>query len=139
MSEKNYREQMFNGILKVLETTGKGDQPYDDTQKTIDILEILELTLASTLIAIAPDKDSVRDACDEAAFHIKKIAINLYEQEQTELTELAPRADLPPADATTSNSRPKMQAPAPANKKLSATTLQTKSDLMRTHQAVKAR
>ena len=133
MSEKNYREQMFNGILQVLDSTGKGDKPYDDTQKTIDMLEILELTLASTISAIAPDREAIREACDEAAFHIKKIALDLFEQEQT---ALAAGAELPQPEPARSNYPPKIPAPT---KKPDASTLRTKSEIMRTHQTVKTR
>lgn len=82
MDQNNYREQMFNGLVKVLESIGKDDKPYDQSQKAKDMLEVLELVLASTITATSADRESVRESCEESYFNIRKIALTLYEEEQ---------------------------------------------------------
>jgi len=86
MGHPTYREAMFNGVVQVLERVGREDKHYDTTQKPGDILEMLELILASSIAATSADREAVRESCEQSYFNIKKIALALHaEQRDPEL------------------------------------------------------
>jgi len=87
MGHPSYREAMFNGVVKVLESIGREDRQYDATQKPGDILEMLELILASSISATSTDRESVRESCEQSYFNIKKIALALHAEQHQAAVE----------------------------------------------------
>ena len=81
MNQQNYREQMFKGLLQVIEDTGRNDKRYDETQKPRDILEMLELVLATSILATSVDRETIRESCEESYFNIRRMALTLYEDD----------------------------------------------------------
>ena len=78
-----YREQMFDVISQAIENTGKGDESYDDHQKALDILGVLENLLAYTIYTTCDSAETVRDSCEESHVNIKKLALRLMESEKS--------------------------------------------------------
>ena len=79
MTQPNYREQMFKGLLQVIENIGKNDKKYDENQKPRDILEMLELILATSIVATSIDRETIRESCEESYFNIRRMALSMYE------------------------------------------------------------
>ncbi len=75
----DYKEIMLNNIADVLDKIGTDDSEYTDKQKTIDSLEVLEYLLAYGIANACIDRETIRDACDDVAASIKKLAL-IFEQ-----------------------------------------------------------
>lgn len=93
MAENNYREQMFNDLVQVIENTGKGDDSYDDLQKARDILEILELILANSILATSINKETIRESCEESYINIRRIALSIYQDRKNNKQEINDKSE----------------------------------------------
>jgi|GEM_PF-6849272 hypothetical protein len=80
--QPNYREQLFDTLAHAIEDNGKSDPSYDNYQKALDILEVLESLLAYTIYSTCDSPDNIRDACDETHVNIKKRALKMFENDK---------------------------------------------------------
>lgn len=81
--QPGYRDQMFDALSIAIENTGKDDPSYDNHQKALDILSVLENLLAYTIYSTCDSADTVRDSCEESHVNIKKMALRMMENEQS--------------------------------------------------------
>lgn len=81
---KHYREALFDAIANTIENVGKNDPEYTPTQKSLDILDVLENLLAYTIYSTCNSLETVRDSAEESYVNIKKRALHMMKQELEE-------------------------------------------------------
>ena len=77
----NHREELLGNIANIIETTGQDDADYQDKDKALDILMVLESLLGYTIYTSCLDEHDARDLCEESYVNIKRRALNLLRNE----------------------------------------------------------
>lgn len=83
----DYRDEMFEELSKIIEKTGSDDTNYDDKQKALDILEVLEALLAYTIYSTSIDEKTILTSCDESYSNIKEQALSILENNPIDLDQ----------------------------------------------------
>jgi len=81
MASSEYRDKLLNQLTEIIENLGANDKDYDDTQKSLDILDVLELLLGYTIHTTCNSIDTIRDSSEESYFNIKRRALTFYRNE----------------------------------------------------------
>lgn len=76
-----YHEILFNTLAESIESVGKDDPNYSETQKALDILDVLESLLAYAIYSTSNSLETVRDSAEESYINIKKRALHMMNNE----------------------------------------------------------
>lgn len=79
--ESKYKEELFNTLADAIENIGKDDPTYSETQKALDILDVLESLLAYTVYSTSVSIETVRTSAEESYMNIKKRALDMMSDE----------------------------------------------------------
>jgi hypothetical protein len=74
-TKKNYADQMFTELSKIIEHVGKDDEEYTNQKKAVDVLNVLESLLAYTIYTTCYTTEDVRDAAEDSYISIKRQAL----------------------------------------------------------------
>lgn len=91
---------MLENLINAIEKTGVNDPLYDEKQRSIDALETFERMLAYGIATLCPDKETIREVCEDSAFTIKKIALAFAE---INITHAKQEGQVPPSKVIKAN------------------------------------
>lgn len=77
----DYKQKMFDELSAQIEAIGKDDENYNDHQKALDILGVLEGLLGYTIYTTCTSLDEVRDSSEESYVNIKRTALTAMRKE----------------------------------------------------------
>ena len=80
-STNNHREELLSNIANIIEATGQDDANYQDKDKALDIMMVLESLLGYTIYTSCLDEHDARDLSEESYVNIKRRALNLLRKE----------------------------------------------------------
>ncbi|KTD15925.1 hypothetical protein E3983_02545 [Legionella israelensis] len=80
----SYADQLFESLSDTIENIGKEDPDYDDKQKALDILNVLESLLAYTIYTTCITSENVRDSAEESYMNIKRQALEMIRRNPPE-------------------------------------------------------
>ena len=80
----DYKSKMLDSIVLAIENTGANDPDYSERQRSIDSLEILEQMLAYGIAMACKDRELIREACEDIAFSMKKLALAFEEHNSSQ-------------------------------------------------------
>ena len=80
----DYEKDMFDGISKIIEETGAGDEAYSNEDKALDILGVLESLLAYTIYTTCISPETIRDSAEQSYVNIKRQALQMLQDHPIE-------------------------------------------------------
>ncbi len=92
----NYKDKMLDNIVLAIESTGSDDHNYTEKQRSIDSLEILEQMLAYGIAMACKDRETIREACEDIAFSMKKLALAFEENNSSKNPLIKPNKTISP-------------------------------------------